>query len=419
MFSVNRTLHHTTMMTVLFVLLFITLPNIIPAKSPALRVQPCCPTTNCYAKVCIASPQPGQCVPGTDVVVKFCSWNLNLTPGKDCIHIAIDNDPFVVHYKKNGTHTFKNVAPGTHTVRLYGCNAFHQAIPNAFASTTFFVQYDNNRNTPEQMYPMLTYNLPQGEYMGLDAKNILIDFLVTPAPAGTIAPAMTQVYYWVDGRRFIGNPDKTQSLPQLSQGMHTIKVELVDRFGKKIPGPFNSVERVIMVSPDKSPLPYDRVDGIQSIPGPATSGRYWISQEIRDRDLHQRVQEASSNTDQQSTPVTQKTAQGLMDYYDKNPAERRQENPESFSFRTNSMDGTQVRKVTTPTAKEGDNVNTSSGDTGDEGRIDRIRQRISQGTAAIGLADNKTTATDNVTTTIKAAPPVQKKDEATTTAKTN
>lgn len=219
--------------------------------------------------------------------------------------------------------------------------------------------------------------------MGYDAENILVDFFVTPAPKhNTLA---THIEYLVDGRRFFGAPDKTQALPKLAPGPHTVKVELVDSYGKRVPGPFNSVERTIIVSPEKSPAPSKSTPGyIQSIPGPATGGRYWISNELKAKDTSERIKQAEASA--AGVEVNQETANKLM-RHDASP-EYNAQNKTDFSFRTEKMDGTQVRKVATGSSSdEEDHASSSSSsqkaDTGDDGTIDRIRYRISRGNAPV------------------------------------
>ncbi len=371
--SLNHISKYCIVTTISLVAMIFASPN-ISAGQAYLQNGQCVRANNCNARVCISSPRENQCVPGPDVTVNFCAYNMDLRPGADCLHVILDNEPFEVHYSKKGSHTFKNVLPGTHTIRLFACNSLHQANPNAFAKVTFYVQHKDSQNNHDESYPMLTYNLPQGEYMGYDSEDILIDFLVTPPTTRAFDLSRTTVNYWVDGRRFIGNPNETRSLPKLAEGLHTIKVQLLDNNGNIVPGPYNSVERTIMVSPDKSPLPARNVQGIQSIAGPATAGRYWISKKVWQDDIHQRINEAQENEKKQLTTT---------DKYSKNFKN-------NYSFRTNSMDGTQIRKVATPLNDDDANLEDTAADSGDEGKIDRIRHHISRG--ATSVVTNKNTS---------------------------
>src|SRR5690606_19710645 len=69
-------------------------------------------------------------------------------------------------------------------------------------------------------------------------------------------------------------------------GFHRVRIELQNSFGDIVPGPFNSTERVILVSPDsvtKSPSPlhdgYDGLPRLDSIKGSMTMGQHWSATE--------------------------------------------------------------------------------------------------------------------------------------------
>src|SRR5690606_14594961 len=113
----------------------------------------------------IVSPTQGQCLGGPDVVVKFEAGGMTLGPKAWNLHFKLDDEPFQVQYDGNHAHTFKNVLPGTHTVRVYAANAMHEAIPGTQSVVTFSVGYWDGANAPRPGAPLLTYNLPQGEYL--------------------------------------------------------------------------------------------------------------------------------------------------------------------------------------------------------------------------------------------------------------
>jgi hypothetical protein len=156
-----------------------------------------------------------------------------------------------------------------------------QAIPGTIQTLSFQVAYYDGENTPVAGAPLLTYNLPQGEYLGIDAADIAVDFLVQNT---TLTPGGNQVAYYVDGRRFrVQNPcTGPKHLKNLAPGLHRIRMELQDCHGDLLPGAFNNEEHVILVSPDKvvkSPTGrYDKYEGlpkINSIKGSMTMGQSW------------------------------------------------------------------------------------------------------------------------------------------------
>lgn len=218
------------------------------------------------------------------------AWNL---------HFKLDEEPFHVQFDGNHAHVFKNVSPGTHTVRVYAANELHEAIPGTQSTVTFSVGYPSTENAPIPGAPVLTYNLPQGEYLGIDAADITVDFLVENA---VLSPGGYQVAYYVDGRRFlVQDACGPRHLKNLTPGYHRVRIELQDANGDLVPGAFNSTERTILVSPDSyTKSPSDVIDGypaqprLDSIKGRMTMGREWTpEQQNRRLTIEQQKQQQS------------------------------------------------------------------------------------------------------------------------------
>ncbi len=235
------------------------------------------------AQVRITSPVAEQCVPGPDVVVHFQLAGATIAPVSCNIHWVLDDGPFQVQFDATHPHVFRNVAPGTHTIRVFVANRLHEAIPGYFDMVTFHVMHADDENRPTAGLPLLTYNLPQSEYRGIDAADVALNFIVT---GGGLCPTGEfQVNAFVDGKRFIFHDTNTFHLKGLRPGVHKVRLELVDRFGRLIGGPFNSAERTILLSPEKNlpRLPAGSAGPDQpvlpSIHGDMTQGLPWAATE--------------------------------------------------------------------------------------------------------------------------------------------
>ena len=233
------------------------------------------------AGVRILSPAQGQCVPGPDVTVHFQLDCVGTSPGGCNLHWVLDGGPFQAQFDTGHPHIFRDVPPGTHTIRVFACDPAHKAIPGTFDMVTFHVMYANDENRPAANMPLLTYNLPQGEYRGIDAADVALDFLVT---GGELCPGgWFHVNYYVDGRRFVADTPGPRYLKGLKPGPHKIRMELVDKRGRLIGGPFNSVERTILLSPQKTLVRLEpgsegpAQPTLQSIPGAMTQGLPWMA----------------------------------------------------------------------------------------------------------------------------------------------
>ena len=241
-----------------------------------------CATATSHAGVTIASPQSGEVLPGPDVTICFQAEGINFSPGGCNLHFMLDNEPFQVQFDPSKPHVFHDVKPGTHTVRVYAANHLHEAFPETIDLVTFSVGYATDENRPERGEPLLTYVLPQGQYLGIDAADITLDFIVSGA---TLERSRWKVAYYVDGRRFLVRDAAPRHITGLAPGYHRVRIELVDDQNNIVPGPFNGVERTIFLSPDEDKIARTREERlcgpatIDSIHGAMTNGMPWVSGE--------------------------------------------------------------------------------------------------------------------------------------------
>jgi hypothetical protein len=94
---------------------------------------------------------------------------------------------------------------------------------------------------------VLTYSRPKGKYEGEKAKKILFDFWVKNAH---LSGEGYKVKFKLDNEKpqFITDW-KPQYLENLKPGKHKLVIELVNKKGKPVKGPFNKTEREIEILP--------------------------------------------------------------------------------------------------------------------------------------------------------------------------
>jgi len=201
------------------------------------------------------------------------------------IHVILDNQPYEAYYDLGKEFELRNVADGEHILRVFPSRPWHESYKNddAFQMVKFTLRdgggdstrptTTNSGNTmanssanpqpapegkemqpstagkvdPEK--PLLTYSRPKGEYKGVDAENIMIDFWLINAKLKD-AGGDYRVKYSVDGgeAKYI---DKWEPiwLTGWSAGKHKLKLELVDKNGNPVDnGGYNSTEREITVA---------------------------------------------------------------------------------------------------------------------------------------------------------------------------
>lgn len=209
----------------------------------------------------IVAPKEGESVPGPDLEIHFDLKGYTLPaeqPGPH-IHVIIDNQPYVADYDASKPFVVRGLAQGPHTLRAFPSRRWHESIkaPKAFAMAHFFVgpkvkNAKDSANWIDPKKPILTFSRPKGNYAGEDAKKVMVDFWVKGAK---LAPNADRVRMVVDGQESLITEWKPQFLEHLSDGKHTISLELLDRKGAPIANTFNKTEREFSINAPEAKVP--------------------------------------------------------------------------------------------------------------------------------------------------------------------
>lgn len=213
------------------------------------------------AKLNIISPAPDEVVTGDSVFVTADlqgmelasptegeqSKGINFSKEGQHVHVIIDNEPYKAMY---ATEKFNvgALTEGAHTLRAFPSRSWHESVkvPAGFVAHTFYVKKKSADSTLMPGAPLLTYSRPKGEYKGADANRILLDFFITNADLGA---DKFKVVATIDGSY---SDTLTEWVPYyvegLTDGDHTIKLELLNPSSNPVPGTFNSTERTIRIA---------------------------------------------------------------------------------------------------------------------------------------------------------------------------
>ena len=215
------------------------------------------------------------------------------------IHVILDNQPYEAYYNLDQPFELRNLSDGEHTLRVFASRPWHESYKNdgSFQMVKFSVknggadankpattsngQQMSNANsngnansnsnsnsntnaapTPEgkamqastagtvdATKPLLTYSRPKGEYKGVEADPIMIDFWLVNAKL-TGDGGEYRLRYSVDGgeAKFIEKWTPVW-LSGWAGGKHSVKLELVDKAGNVVDnGGYNSTTREITVT---------------------------------------------------------------------------------------------------------------------------------------------------------------------------
>ncbi|MEO6863645.1 MAG: hypothetical protein ABI180_19220 [Microcoleus sp.] len=211
-------------------------------------------------QISILNPKPDEVLQDINVSVKFQvkdfpifkEANLGLGPH---LQVLLDNQPYAAVYDINQPVTLSDLAPGTHTLRVFATRPWEETFKNegAYAQTTFHVFTKTQDNNLDRTLPLLTYNSPQGSY---GEEPILLDFYLTNAPLHQVAQENSQdeILDWkiratVNGESFAIDQWQPIYLKGFKPGKNWVQLELIDEQGNTVKNAFNNTVRLINYEP--------------------------------------------------------------------------------------------------------------------------------------------------------------------------
>ena len=159
------------------------------------------------------------------------------------IHLIVNNGPYSAHYND----TFKKVMePGNYTILAFLSRSYHESVknPNAFTISQITVG-DVERTEPDFTAPHMFYSRPKGTYKGDDTKKLMLDFYLLNT---TLSADGNKVKATINGTEFIIDEWAPFYIENAPLGELTVSLELIDKDGNYIEGPFNKVTRKVTLA---------------------------------------------------------------------------------------------------------------------------------------------------------------------------
>ena len=218
----------------------------------------------------ITAPTSGQVIPAAgaaDFVVKLDVKNWQTAMGAQHVHLIMDNHPYKPIYdpklpvKLSELMGGDPINEGEHVLVAFPSRANHESVKTKDAMTIMSFWVGKKGATATDLKkPMLIYSRPKGEYKGLAASHVIVDFQLANAK---LEEGKDHVHITVLGP---GITDKLEAkaekfgppyfLDNLQNGTYTVKLELMSGSGadmKLIPGAWNSTTRTIKIDHDAQP----------------------------------------------------------------------------------------------------------------------------------------------------------------------
>jgi len=156
------------------------------------------------------------------------------------IHSILNNQPYNAYYR---TRFSQNLGEGHYVHLAFLSRSYHESIktPSAYQLSTFTIGDVKRKFMFDKSAAHMFYSRPKGNYIGPgNIEKILLDFYLVNTE---LAARGNKVKLSINGTEFI----LTKWVPYLMEGLplgeNDISLELIDSKGKRVPGPFNFVER--------------------------------------------------------------------------------------------------------------------------------------------------------------------------------
>lgn len=229
----------------------VNIPESIARLAPNLdKFQP---------QVKILSPQPDRILNDDRVNVKLQVSDLPIFKSPELglgnhLHVILDKQTYQGVYDLTQPLVFKNLAAGTHTLRVFAARPWHESFKNsdAYAQVTFHVLTKTAENNPDPQQPLLTYSRPTGIY---GAEPIMLDYYLTNAPSHAIANGTSdlipdwKIRATVNNQQFMIDRWTPIYLQGFKPGKNWVRLELVDNRGNPLPNVYNDTTSIITYDP--------------------------------------------------------------------------------------------------------------------------------------------------------------------------
>ncbi len=207
------------------------------------------------AELKLVTPAPNSVVKAGKDTFSFSVTNYTLgaqTPDADqvmCansakgqhIHFILDNQPYVASY----SHKIPaDVKEGSHVLLAFLSRSYHESIKHKKAYVLYPFEAGSKAATEVKFNakaPHIFFSRPKGDYIGeKEVKRIMLDFYLVNC---TLSDKGYKVRATINGTEFMFSKWEPYIIEGLPLGANKIKLELLDKNGKRVASPYNGTER--------------------------------------------------------------------------------------------------------------------------------------------------------------------------------
>lgn len=159
------------------------------------------------------------------------------------IHLIVNNGPYSAHYEPSFK---KKMEPGNYTILAFFSRSYHESVKNTNAFITKQLTVgDVEPVNVDFSAQHLFYSRPKGTYKGADTKKLMLDFYLLNSP---LSKDGNKVKATINGKEFIIDEWAPYYIENAPLGELTVSLELIDKDGNYVEGPFNKVTRKVTLA---------------------------------------------------------------------------------------------------------------------------------------------------------------------------
>lgn len=244
-----------------------TAPTAEAPKLPPFEIRPMAPppAPEKMPSVTITAPKAGESIKPdkvADYQVKVEAKDWPIEQKGPHIHLILDNQPYKALFEARSATKLSDIAPnaslgeGQHLLVAFPSRMNHLSVkPDGKKNPLVVVPFTIGKAGKDgfkKSDPLLIYSRPKGAYNGADASEILLDFYLSNVELGdkknsvraTVTPSTGEA------KTITITTWQPYTLVNLPNGDTKVKLELLDKDGKAVPGAWNTTERTITVNRD-------------------------------------------------------------------------------------------------------------------------------------------------------------------------
>ncbi|MEP4533023.1 MAG: phosphopeptide-binding protein [Cyclobacteriaceae bacterium] len=158
------------------------------------------------------------------------------------IHFIVNNGPYSAHYMPGVSNTLDE---GNYVVLAFLSRSYHESVKSLGAYYVENLTVGDIEESPVDLdVPHLFFSRPKGTYKGADTEKLMLDFYLLNTD---LSADGNKVKATINGEEFMIEEWAPYYIEGLDKGEVSIKLELIDADGNAVPGPFNVVERKVML----------------------------------------------------------------------------------------------------------------------------------------------------------------------------